>query len=69
MPLGTPPSRGLFRFDAFEVDLRTGELRKNGTKLKIQEQPLKVLAMLLARPGELVTRKELQKGYGRATPL
>ena len=62
MPLGTPPSRGLFRFDAFEVDLRTGELRKNGTKLKIQEQPLKVLAMLLARPGDLVTREELQKG-------
>ena len=62
MALWTPPSQRFFRFDAFEVDLRTGELRKGSTKLRIQEQPLKVLAMLLARPGELVTRDELQKG-------
>lgn len=62
MELWTPPSQRHFRFDAFEVDLRTGELRKRGTKLKIQDQPLKVLAMLLARPGELVTREELCKG-------
>jgi eukaryotic-like serine/threonine-protein kinase len=58
----TPPSQRLFRFNAFEVDLRTGELRKDGTKLKVQDQPLKVLAMLLVRPGELVTREELRKG-------
>jgi eukaryotic-like serine/threonine-protein kinase len=60
--LRTLPSQRVFRFDAFEVDLRTGELRKGGTKLKIQEQPLKVLAMLLAQPGELVTREQLCKG-------
>jgi Tol biopolymer transport system component/DNA-binding winged helix-turn-helix (wHTH) protein len=58
----TQPSRRLFRFDTFEVDLWTGELRKGGTKLRIQEQPLKVLAMLLNRQGELVTREELQQG-------
>jgi DNA-binding winged helix-turn-helix (wHTH) protein/tetratricopeptide (TPR) repeat protein len=58
----TQPSRRFFRFEAFEVDLWTGELRKGGTKLRIQEQPLKVLAMLLARRGELVTREELQEG-------
>ena len=62
MALRTPPSQHFFRFDAFEVDLRTGELRKSGTRLKIQEQPLKVLAMLLAQPGELVTREQLRKG-------
>jgi DNA-binding winged helix-turn-helix (wHTH) protein/tetratricopeptide (TPR) repeat protein len=56
------PSERFFRFAAFEVDLWTGELRKNGTKLKVQEQPLKVLAMLLARSGELVTREQLREG-------
>jgi len=49
-----------YRFGIFEVDLRTGELRKNGIKLKIQEQSLQVLAMLLAEPGALVTREELR---------
>lgn len=58
----TPRLRRFFRFGAFDVDLRTGELRKAGTKLKIQEQPLKVLTMLLAQPGELVSREQLRKG-------
>jgi DNA-binding winged helix-turn-helix (wHTH) protein/tetratricopeptide (TPR) repeat protein len=62
MVLWTQPSRRFFWFDAFEVDLWTGELRKDGIKLKVQEQPLKVLAMLLARPGELVTREQLREG-------
>ena len=45
----------------FEVDLRTGELRKHGLKLRLQEQPFQVLALLLARPGETVTREELRE--------
>jgi DNA-binding winged helix-turn-helix (wHTH) protein len=49
------------RFGAFEVDLRAGELRKQGLRIKLQEQPLQVLAMLLQHPGEVVTREELQK--------
>src|SRR5512146_634098 len=49
------------RFGAFELDLRAGELRKNGAKIKLQEQPLQVLGMLLERPGEAVTREELQR--------
>ena len=49
------------RFGVFEVDLRAGELRKNGIKLKISGQPFRVLAILLARPGDIVTREELQK--------
>ena len=51
----------LIRFGVFEADLVTGELRRNGTKIRVQEQPFQVLAVLLERPGELVTRDELQK--------
>ena len=48
------------RFGAFEVDLPSGEVRKSGRRIKIQDQPFKVLQILLERPGELVTREELQ---------
>src|SRR6266849_170215 len=51
----------LVRFGTFEVDLPAGELRKGGLKLKLTGQPFQVLAILLERPGELVTREELQK--------
>jgi Tol biopolymer transport system component/DNA-binding winged helix-turn-helix (wHTH) protein len=51
----------LIRFGVFEVDLQVGELRKQGLKIKLQEQPFQVLAMLLERSGQLVTRDELQK--------
>src|SRR6516164_11227778 len=49
------------RFATFEVDLRAGELRKGGIKLKLGGQPFQVLGILLERPGEVVTREELQK--------
>ena len=51
----------LVRFGAFEVDLRAGELRKHGAKLKLTGQPLQVLTILLEQPNEVVTRDELQK--------
>ena len=51
----------LVRFGSFEVDLRAGELRKAGVRLKLTGQPFQVLAILLERPGEVVTREELQK--------
>ncbi len=54
-------SRGTVRFDVFEVDLQAGELRKQGAKIKLQEQPFQILQMLLEHPGEVVTRDELQK--------
>ena len=57
MPEGDPSKR--LRFGVFEVDLRTGELTKRGSRLRLQEQPFRVLAMLLERPGRLVTRDEL----------
>lgn len=53
-------SDGLLRFDNFELDLRAGELRKQGMRLRLQGQPLQVLAALLQRPGQLVTREELR---------
>ncbi len=52
---------GRLRFGVFEVDLRAGELAKRGQRIRLQEQPFQVLAMLLEKPGELVTREELQK--------
>jgi TolB-like protein/DNA-binding winged helix-turn-helix (wHTH) protein/Flp pilus assembly protein TadD len=49
------------RFGLFELDLRAGELRKHGLRVRLQEQPFQILAMLLEHPGEVVTREELQK--------
>jgi eukaryotic-like serine/threonine-protein kinase len=54
-----PPDR--WRFGQFEIDISTGELRKNGLRMHIQEQPLRILGALLERPGELVTREELRE--------
>jgi TolB-like protein/DNA-binding winged helix-turn-helix (wHTH) protein len=51
----------LWRFDVFELDTRTGELRKRGAKVRLQGQPLLVLAVLLERAGDLVTREELRE--------
>jgi TolB-like protein/DNA-binding winged helix-turn-helix (wHTH) protein/Flp pilus assembly protein TadD len=53
--------RGRLRFGVFELDLRAGELRKHGLRVRLQEQPFQVLATLLEHPGEVVTRDELQK--------
>src|SRR6266567_8382257 len=52
---------GTIEFGIFEVDLRAAELRRNGSKIKLQEQPFQILTMLLAQPGQIVTREELQK--------
>jgi DNA-binding winged helix-turn-helix (wHTH) protein len=54
------PSDGRLCFDAYQVDLRTGELRKHGTKIHLAGRPFQILALLLEQPGELLTRKELQ---------
>src|SRR6185295_7412739 len=51
---------GMIQFGVFEVDQRAGELRRNGARVKLQEQPFQILALLLERPGEVVTREELQ---------
>src|ERR1700736_5173253 len=59
MATSIPAARRLC-FDVFELDLRAGELRKRGVKLHLQGQPLQILAALLNRPGDVVTRDELR---------
>jgi TolB-like protein/DNA-binding winged helix-turn-helix (wHTH) protein len=59
MPAPAPEVR-VIRFGPFEADLHTRELRKHGVRLKLQEQPFQILAMLLQKPGELVTREEIK---------
>jgi len=59
MPTSAPAVRRL-RFDDFELDVRAGQLRKRGVRLRLQGQPLQVLAALLNRPGDVVTREELR---------
>lgn len=59
-PQASPAARNV-RFGAFEVDLRAGELRKNGVRIRLQEQPFQILALLLEHPGEVVTRDELRQ--------
>jgi DNA-binding winged helix-turn-helix (wHTH) protein len=57
----THRSSQTLRFGLFEVDLRAGELRKSGVKIKLQEQPFQILALLLERPGEVITREQLRQ--------
>ena len=56
-----PPTPGRVRFGVFEADLRAGQLRKHGTKIKLQEQPFQILQILLEHPGEVVTREALRQ--------
>jgi TolB-like protein/Tfp pilus assembly protein PilF len=58
---GVRPSDEVVRFGAFELDFRANELRKQGAKVKLQEQPLQLLQILLEKPGAVVTREELQQ--------
>jgi DNA-binding winged helix-turn-helix (wHTH) protein len=56
-PMAAP---AILRFDVYALDLRAGELYKGGRKIRLQEQPFQILAMLLERPGEVVTREEMR---------
>lgn len=60
---GNSPSHNGFhtvRFGEFEADLRAGEIRKSGSRIKLQDQPFKILQILLEKPGNVVSREELQ---------
>jgi DNA-binding winged helix-turn-helix (wHTH) protein len=59
MPETTPPRR--FRFGVFEADAATGELRKQGIRIKLNVQPFQILVMLLERPGEILTREQIAR--------
>ena len=50
----------IVRFGTYEVSLQSGEMRKGGVRIKVQQQPMKLLEILLERPGEVVTREELR---------
>ena len=54
------PAYSRVRFGLFEANLETGELRKSGTRIRIQAQPFRILSILLERPGEVVSREEIQ---------
>jgi len=54
-----PPRADRMRVGSFEIDLRAAELLRNGVKVRLQEQPLRVLVALLENPGEVVTREQL----------
>ena len=60
MPHASPAGR-VVRFGVFEVDLAAGELRKSGRRIRLQEQPFQILALLLERPGEVITREEVRQ--------
>src|SRR6059036_3453340 len=61
MEVSQQSARRVVRFGMFEVDLRAGELFKQGIKIRLQQQPLRVLALLLEHPGEVVTREDLRQ--------
>jgi cholera toxin transcriptional activator len=61
MPAQPSPAVRIVRFGMFEADLTTGELRRSGTKIRLQEQPFQILALLLERPGKVFTREELRQ--------
>jgi TolB-like protein/DNA-binding winged helix-turn-helix (wHTH) protein/Flp pilus assembly protein TadD len=58
--MGTPRSAFVLRFGTYEFSAQSGELRKAGARIKVQQQPLKLLEMLLEHPGEIVTREDLR---------
>ncbi len=61
MATPTSTTSQVVRFGVFELDLRAGELRKNGVKVKLEGQPLTILTLLVERPGQVVTREELRQ--------
>jgi TolB-like protein/DNA-binding winged helix-turn-helix (wHTH) protein/Tfp pilus assembly protein PilF len=65
-PTGRPLDRPVRRFGAFELDSRAGELRKHGLRIRLQQQPLRLLEILLWDPGAPVTREELRRELWRA---
>ena len=59
--MNAPESSRIVRFGVFEVDLEAGELRRNGTQVRLQEQPFQLLALLLERAGDIYSREDLRQ--------
>ena len=64
LSVSTNSSSRIIRFSSFEVNLHTGELRQRGQRIKLQQQPLQVLAALLERPGEMSVTAIFVNGVG-----
>jgi DNA-binding winged helix-turn-helix (wHTH) protein len=58
---GFRSSHAIVRFGSFELDQHAGELRKGGARIRLQEQPLQILRILLEQPGKIITREELRE--------
>ena len=58
---GSPTSHRVYRFGRFELETRSSELRRNGYRVRLQEQPRRILSLLLEHAGDLVTREELHR--------
>src|ERR1700686_3270778 len=61
----SPPPNSVVRFGTYEASLQSGEVRKEGLRIRVQQQPMKLLEILLEHPGEVVTREKLR---GRVWP-
>src|SRR5215475_14831669 len=61
MAAGQNAAPQIRRFGPFELDVRAGELRKHGIKIRLHEQPFRILLILLDRPGEVVLREEIRE--------
>jgi DNA-binding winged helix-turn-helix (wHTH) protein len=59
-PMESLPPNSVVRFGTYEVSLQSGEVRKAGLRIRVQQQPMKLLEILLEHPGEVVTREELR---------
>src|SRR5579863_2625024 len=59
-PMESLPPNSVVRFGTYEVSLQSGEVRKAGLRIRVQQQPMKLLGILLEHPGEVVTREELR---------
>lgn len=59
--MATGPEQQILRFGVFEVDLEAGQLRKRGLRVRLPGQPFQVLALMLDKPGRVVTREELRE--------
>jgi len=55
------PTENVIRFGLFELDMKSGQLSKNGSRLRIAQQPVQLLVLLLERPGEVVPREQLRQ--------
>src|SRR5579863_9033826 len=64
-PMESLPPNSVIRFGTYEVSLQSGEVRKAGLRIRVQQQPMKLLEILLEHPGEVVTREQLR---GRVWP-